>query len=140
MAISLEGAINAFNRIMPDVVQITRAHDSDLGIWNDTTMRYDPPVDGAVTLYRGPGLVGNTGPGQETVEGRQDIYKTSYTVRTPLGTGPRADFQPGDRVTVIKASINKEIEGQRFRVTEELHSSYAVSRRLLVDQVVGEWQ
>ena len=136
MAINLEAAAAAVNRILPDVVTITRLKDEER-VWDDTLMQYTTPTGKPSVLYTGPGMIGNMGPGAETQEGRQDIYKTMFTLRIPLGSGPADAFQDGDTVRVTKAAINKGLVGTEFRITEEIETSYAVSRRMVLEKLTG---
>jgi hypothetical protein len=136
MPINLEAAAEAINRILPDVVVITRLKDEER-VWDDVTMQYVTPEGKPSVLYSGPGMVGNLGPGTETQEGRQNIYKTTFSLRTPLGSGPRDPFQAGDVVRVTKADLNKALVGTEFRITEEISTSFAVSRRMIIEKLTG---
>jgi hypothetical protein len=139
MPINLEGPIATLNGLMPDEVLITRLKDAER-VWDDVTMQYTTPSGKPTTLYQGAAMVGNQGPGQDVVEGRQEAYQTTYTLRIPLGSGPRELFQKGDLVRVTKAGTNKGLVGHEFHITQEIETSFAVSRRLLMTDLEGTWQ
>lgn len=138
MPINLDGAVETLNKLMPDVVVITRLKDAER-VWDPVTMQYTTPTGKPDNLYNGAGLLGNMGPGQETQEGRQDVYSTTYTLRTPLGSGPREPYQAGDIVRVVRAN-NKALVGHEFRITQEIITSFSVSRRMLLSELTPEWQ
>jgi len=139
MPINLEGAVEALNNLMPDVVLISRFKDAER-TWDPVTMQYTTPSGKPTTLYQGIGMVGNLGPGMETAEGKQDVYQTTFSLRIPLGSGPKGSFQPGDVVRVIKSSNNPGLPGHEFRITQEIQTSFAVSRRLILTELTPEWQ
>lgn len=146
----LSAGVAALERLMDDVCLVTRDAES-VGddVLNEATGELEPPDDDTNVVY-GPDTVDDDGEaldgkckiapwGQDQPQNRQTgliderprWYRLTLPLRTPVANIPIK----GDRVVITSSRRDSWLLTQEFIVKEQMGSSMAVSRRLMVELV-----
>lgn len=136
MPIDLEGPRRQVEDLMVDDIRVEWvARDADK-VFNETTGRYDP-VEPEL-LFEGKALIStNAQEPRERLDGGTRVDNTLYRMRIPAHDTDR--IRRDAKVIVLRCDNSPQLVGVTFRVEQEIHSTYTVSRTfqmVLEDKVV----
>lgn len=135
MPLNLDSAKVALIDLMKDTVRIERLPRDADRILNESTGQYDEPA--STILYVGKAMIStNAQEPRPRDYGAVTSDESLYTCRWPAEDTVRV--RRDDRV-IVTESEDAQLLGLEFRIEQEIHGTYAVSRRVhmvLVDQVI----
>lgn len=117
--------------IMTDVVEISR----EVGTaWDEATGREIPVFE---DVYEGIARVRDSSArGSRVDDAGADTTILNLIIALPLHEG--ADVRVGDVAEVVDTVTNPRIVGNRYRLMEPVESTYASSRRFLIQRYVSK--
>lgn len=117
--------------IMTDTVQITREGQP---VWNESEGKYEPVT---TNVYSGRARVrDSSSQGARVDDVNADTTVLNLIISLPLHEG--ADVNIGDIAEVMDTVTNPRVVGNKYRLMEPVESTYASSRRFLVQRYVSK--